>query len=61
MLVGAYRDNEVSPSHRFCGRWKRSAKLERGPGDCASASRVNDVGQLLADALRVASRSTCDP
>jgi len=30
MLVGAYRDNEVSPSHRFCGRWKRSAKLERG-------------------------------
>jgi hypothetical protein len=30
LLVGAYRDNEVGPLTRSCGRWRRSAKPERG-------------------------------
>ena len=29
LLVGAYRDNEVVPRIRSCGRWRRSARPER--------------------------------
>ena len=52
LLVGAYRDNEVGPSHRSCGRWGRSATRGRASRrSCSSPSAPDDVGRLVADAL----------
>jgi len=59
LLVGAYRDNEVSPSHSLLRTLERSAKLERGPRDCAGASRARRCrcARLRCPTLRAGARA----
>ena len=56
MLIGAYRDNEVDAAHPLM-RKLEAIKNAGGKiaGDHACAARPNDLGQLIADALR------CEP
>ena len=56
MLVGAYRDNEVSPSHPLLRTLEAIRKAGARVQEIVLAPLgLNDVGQLLADALR------CEP
>jgi predicted ATPase len=56
MLVGAYRDNEVSSSHPLMRTLRRSAKPEREVEEIVLAPLgLDDVGRLVADALH------CEP
>jgi len=61
LLVGAYRDNEVSPSHRLCGRWRRSAKPERGSRRSCWRPSSSTMSDGLSPMPCIASRSALGP
>jgi PAS domain S-box-containing protein len=53
LLIGAYRDNEVSPSHPLMLRLDSIRKAKATVRDIALAPlSFDDVGQLIADSLR---------
>src|SRR3984957_18787735 len=59
LLIGAYRDNEVSPSHPLRGTLEAIRKAGVRVQDILLAPLgINDVGRLLADALRSAPERT---
>jgi PAS domain S-box-containing protein len=59
LLIGAYRDNEVSPSHPLLGTLEAIRKAGVRVQDILlEPLGINDVGRLLADALRCAPERT---
>ncbi|HTB13104.1 MAG TPA: sigma 54-interacting transcriptional regulator [Bryobacteraceae bacterium] len=59
LLIGAYRDNEVSPSHPLLRTLEAIHKARVRVQDILLAPLgINDVGRLLADALRCAPERT---
>ena len=55
MLIGAYRDNEVTAAHPLMRKLEAIKSGGKVAGDHACAARPEDLGQLIADALR------CEP
>ncbi len=52
LLIGAYRDNEVSPSHPLCLAWTRSARPRRS---CETSCSPRCPSMMWASSLQIAS------
>jgi predicted ATPase len=59
LLIGAYRDNEVSPSHPLLQTLEAIRKAGvRVPNILLAPLGIDDIGRLLADSLRCAPERT---